>query len=568
MLRTIIVLPDGTELSSGAGTKNAIKSITITECVNDAQELTLGSTCSNMIELAAITPDGGFSIAEGDEFTVYRENEDGIRHKVGLFTSEKPTRASAHSLKVTAYDRVSWLDKDLTDWLANLAAWPYTIFDLAKMACGQCGLEFANDSLPNGNYYVQRFSAEGITGRQLMRWIGQIVGRFCRATPEGLIEFAWYETLTSFEIGVSPKLLSGYSFKDGTLSIVDPEATVSVEGFTVKVDSPSIQIVGYDEETKCVRLEIPPPRKTIYYFQGGLNYQDYQIHPIEKVQIKSSEHDIGAVYPQDLLDEVNTYVISGNYLISSQESADLVGVAQTLYEQLKDVSYTPCKVAIPANTNIHAGHIIKITDKNGVSFNAYVMTSRTAGQKQTLECTGNRSRGRSAAVNEQTYQALSGKVFELQLGVEGMRAENREVAGKMSSLSLNVDGISAEVQGQQSQMEVLQQKVTKIDQKASGLEVSIQSIADNGVNRVETKTGFTFGEDGLSISRSDSDMENQINETGMYVRRRGENILQANDDGVEAVDVTVRNYLIVGNHARFEDYSNGSDSKRTACFWI
>ena len=61
MLKTIIVLPDGTELSSGVGTKNAIKSVTITECVNDSQELTLGSACSNMIELTAITPNGGFS---------------------------------------------------------------------------------------------------------------------------------------------------------------------------------------------------------------------------------------------------------------------------------------------------------------------------------------------------------------------------------------------------------------------------------------------------------------------------------------------------------------------------
>lgn len=119
-----------------------------------------------MIELTAITPNGGFSIDEGDEFTVYRENEEGNRHKVGLFTSEKPTRASAHSLKVTAYDRVSWLDKDLTDWLADLAAWPYTLYDLAEMTCGQCGLELVNDFIPNGNYYVQRFSAEGITGRQ------------------------------------------------------------------------------------------------------------------------------------------------------------------------------------------------------------------------------------------------------------------------------------------------------------------------------------------------------------------------------------------------------------------
>jgi len=40
--------------------------------------------------------------------------------------------------------------------------------------------------------------------------------------------------------------------------------------------------------------------------------------------------------------------------------------------------------------------------------------------------------------------------------------------------------------------------------------------------------------------------------------------LQANDKGVVAADVTVRNYLIMGSHARFEDYGAG----RTACFWL
>ena len=59
----------------------------------------------------------------------------------------------------------------------------------------------------------------------------------------------------------------------------------------------------------------------------------------------------------------------------------------------------------------------------------------------------------------------------------------------------------------------------------------------------------------------------------MYVvRSKGSSaetvMLQANADGVIATDVTVRNYLIIGTHARFEDYSNGSDNARTACFFI
>ena len=63
-------------------------------------------------------------------------------------------------------------------------------------------------------------------------------------------------------------------------------------------------------------------------------------------------------------------------------------------------------------------------------------------------------------------------------------------------------------------------------------------------------------------------MENTLDNTGMYVKRSDDVMLQANADGVIATDVSVRNYLIVGNHARFEDYSDGTDNARTACFWI
>ena len=49
----------------------------------------------------------------------------------------------------------------------------------------------------------------------------------------------------------------------------------------------------------------------------------------------------------------------------------------------------------------------------------------------------------------------------------------------------------------------------------------------------------------------------------MSVRRAGQVLLQADNRGVEAVDVTVRNYLIIGENSRIEDYGAG----RTACFY-
>ena len=63
-------------------------------------------------------------------------------------------------------------------------------------------------------------------------------------------------------------------------------------------------------------------------------------------------------------------------------------------------------------------------------------------------------------------------------------------------------------------------------------------------------------------------MHNTLDNKGMYVRKNNEDILVADSEGVNAINLTARQFLIVGDNARFENYSNGTDSKRTACFYI
>ena len=62
-------------------------------------------------------------------------------------------------------------------------------------------------------------------------------------------------------------------------------------------------------------------------------------------------------------------------------------------------------------------------------------------------------------------------------------------------------------------------------------------------------------------------MENLLDNTGMYVNRGQDVILQANGQGVVARDVKAVNYLIVGEHARLEDYGQAGED-RTACFYV
>ena len=114
----------------------------------------------------------------------------------------------------------------------------------------------------------------------------------------------------------------------------------------------------------------------------------------------------------------------------------------------------------------------------------------------------------------------------------------------------------------------LTEDMAELKQNSEEITISVQKILTEGISSVTTTTGYTFNADGLRISKSGYEIVNLLDNTGMYVTRSGDPMLQANADGVIATDVTVRNYLIMGTHARFEDYSDGTDSARTGCFWI
>lgn len=566
MLKTLVILPDGTELSSGTEGTNAIKSLTLTECVNDGQELSLGSVCANMIELTVISPNGGLLISEADELQVYSEDPVGTRYPIGIFIAEKPVWTGANTLKITAFDRVCLLDKDLTDWFNGLSGWPYTLFQLSKAVCEVCGLELVNTQFPNGSRSIQQFALEQITGRKLLQWAAQISGKFCRATADGKLEFAWY-TPSAVSIGAQAPASVDLSWDD--------QGCVALEGSisTAVTDTGNMTLlcegIAVEEDGEGnVRITLPQGGSALGYYADSLSYSDYQVAKLQKISLDTGENTVLINWPADLNEAVNTYTLSANALLTAASKDTLSSIAKTLYNNLKDVTYTPCNVTVPASDAIHAGSIVNITDRGGKTITAYVMTKRRTGQKETLECTGSARRDSSTAVNDVSLRDISGKVTNLQMTVDGLKASVSDVSGIAASMILNAEGIQSEVTRQNEEVNGIKTQLSAVEQTANDLKITVGSVLDDGVDQVQTKTGYTFNEDGLTISKDGSEMENKLDETGMYVHRNGELILQANNEGVKAVDVTVGNYLIIGDHARFEDYSNGTDTARTACFWI
>ena len=393
MLQPILTLPSGTELKGGSP-GSAVKSLTLHTAVNAGQEFTIGSAFSDYIEAEIwADPGGSLQITAGDVLTYYRQDDAGNRTKVGVFYAEKPTRTKRNSYKVTAYDTMSKLDADFSGWLhANQAQFPKTIWQLVQLACQRAGVTLASSSLPiNSSYSVQAFYADDLTCRQIISWAAEAAGCYAHMNADGKLQFLTY---------------------------------------TDKRSTAKITPDGANNSTA--------------YYADSLSYEDYTVKAIEKVQIRQSDSDVGVIYP-DSTTATNTYAVQGNLLLTTGTEANLKSVAQNLYNVLKNVTYTPCKVSVPSSSGLACGQIVHVKDARGREFDTYLMSATISSGKASFESVGSASRESSSAVNSQSYKNLTGKMLEIKTSVDGLEVKASDLTGKYTDLKATVDGLSAEV---------------------------------------------------------------------------------------------------------------------------
>jgi hypothetical protein len=131
-----------------------------------------------------------------------------------------------------------------------------------------------------------------------------------------------------------------------------------------------------------------------------------------------------------------------------------------------------------------------------------------------------------------------------------------EIKSNVSSMKTALDETSSE-------METLKHNVD-MKLSAEDVRIEISTELEKGVSKVVTDTGFKFDSDGLTVSKSGTEMTTTITEDGMTVYRDSNAVLNAKHSGVDAVNLHATTFLIIGNNSRFEDYGRN----RTGCFWI
>ena len=173
-----------------------------------------------------------------------------------------------------------------------------------------------------------------------------------------------------------------------------------------------------------------------------------------------------------------------------------------------------------------------------------------------------------AQINAITGQQKTNTTDISQLKVEknNISASVATIVEKQSDIDSTIvdmqKGIGEQNQSNAAQFESLTNKVNAT-MTSEQVQLAISTEVAKGASKVTTSTGFKFDDSGLTISKTNSEMSTTIDEDGMSIYKGSEEVLTADNTGVDAKNLHATTYLIIGTNSRFEDYGS-----RTGCFWI
>lgn len=272
------------------------------------------------------------------------------------------------------------------------------------------------------------------------------------------------------------------------------------------------------------------------------------------------------------------------------KSANSLSFIKEILYPIKNGEFDSMREALQTSRNLTMSAVLSSTDEE-VLIDGSGYTSRRLLSDGTYDPRQVKITGRTLVFTDDSWDTCKAAIGELILGdgstAYGINAEtiigdlivgrNLDIRDSEGNELFKImdDKIATKIQ---DGTKGISEQISELTQKSDEFSLTISKIAtknDDGTysaNSIITQTGYTFNQDGLVVYKSGDSIRNRIDNTGMMVHRvveaQEEPVLTANEDGVTALNLTAKQYLIIGNNGRFENYDNGTDSRRTACFYI
>lgn len=510
---------------------------------------------------------------------------------VGTFTVLTPQTGGA-TITITGTD-ASWrTDKTYT----TNVSFPATLGTLLSDACDSCGIPYQSLTFKNSSFLVDAPPEGDYTFRQIIGYIACIAGGNARINRQGYMEIISYDfdhtayhDLTDWinlTLDTSDITLTGLKTSKTTTNEdgkdVREDVLQGADGYVLEVTNPLI--LGKESEALGL-MAANLVGKSFRKFSG-----DYIGYPIADFMdaVKITDRKGNAYW--SVITDID-FVISGmttlsNSALSAVENAGTYPSAESkaviAARKLVAQERTARETAIAQLNTLLAqssGMYTTSAPQEDGSTIYYLHDKPTLAESTNVMKLTSDAIGFSTDGGE-TYPfglAVNGDTITRILSAVGVNAEWVKIGSSSlpdsiddlsSQLSVMLESFTSQFSRQQDDISGLRTDLTTMQQNADQISMKVQEIIDDGVSKVTTETGATLDKDGLHITKSGEEMESRIDYSGLHVERNDVAILEATAAGVEAENVKVRTYLIVGQHARFEDYANERDANRTACYYI
>lgn len=454
--------------------------------------------------------------------------------------SDKPTDDKRYR-NVTAYDAIYDIgEAEVSSWYNGLK-FPLTLKQFRDSFFAYFGVEQVETTLPNDSMEVaETIKPSELSGQTVMEAICSINGCFGHINHDGKFEYVFLKAIIS---GLYPK-----------------KGLYPQKGLYPRKGSEKEKVTG--GKYKSVK------------------YEDFVCQKVTKVQIRKSENDIGAVYPDtEITENDNSYILQDNFLVYGMGADDLETVARNLYEVIKVVKYRPYNCEKIGNPCLSLGEAVNVYTAKEI-IESYVLSRTYKGIQQPTDTIS--ASGKSPKYSEQvnginkSIIQLRGKTNELERNVEETRSEIKDVengldtkitqnAGKIeaeakratdtevelaAAISVQADQIKLKVsKGDVSSQLSIEEGQISISGNRFVLEADNCSISADGTitaqNAIMNGSFKSIGEDGSYTEVSSGKIKfynEQVQSTGS-IRGLGESLV------IDGVSVSVTGMLLVGNGA-------------------
>lgn len=210
--------------------------------------------------------------------------------------------------EIIAYDELYEKGKkDVSSWYNSLT-FPITLKDLRDSLFDYIGLTQEEKALPNDDILIQKqYDPKSLKALNVMKAICQINGAFGIINRDGNFE---YRILGK----ISNPYPSMYLFPSTNLFPANPVVAAA----TAERIASEIQAENFS-------------------FYKKVNYEEYEVKPVDKLTIRQNENDAGVTYGAG----TNNYIIQGNMFTYGLDASTLKNVAANIYQNVQGFSYHP-----------------------------------------------------------------------------------------------------------------------------------------------------------------------------------------------------------------------------------